>query len=212
VRLIEHFLSIQGEGLHPGRPAYFVRFARCNLSCVWCDSTYSFGKGASVSLRRVARSIRKSRAEFVCLTGGEPLLHLPDCLRLIRRFPRLHFDVETGGSLDIRPVQKKNTSVIMDWKLEHSGMTSRMRPANLRALRPSSDLLKLVTDFSSAEVRQIRRLLAETERSRVRVSLQPVYGVDPRGMTEWAVARRDPRIQVNLQIHKIIWGPDRRGV
>src|SRR5438034_8841034 len=101
MELIEHYLSIQGEGLHPGKLTYFVRFARCNLACTWCDSTYTFGKGDEIDFETVAEAIEASRAPYVCLTGGEPLLHTDDCVRLIQHFPQIHFDVETGGSLDI---------------------------------------------------------------------------------------------------------------
>src|SRR3989344_4755464 len=151
MQLIEHYLSIQGEGLHPGKLTYFVRFARCNLSCTWCDSTYTFGKGEEVSFAVVANAILGSKARFVCLTGGEPLLHTEDCLRLMRHFPEIHFDIETGGALDIAPVQLPNASVIMDWKLKHSGMNPKMKEEHLKLLSPDKDLLKFVTDGSDEE-------------------------------------------------------------
>ncbi len=97
MQLIEHYLSIQGEGLHTGKLTYFVRFARCNLSCQWCDSAYTFGKGTKFDFSAVTQAIVESSAPFVCLTGGEPLLYPQECVRLIQHFPQLHFDIETGG-------------------------------------------------------------------------------------------------------------------
>lgn len=212
MQLIEHYISIQGEGLRAGKLAYFVRFARCNLSCSWCDSTYTFGKGEEISFATVSNAILGSRARFVCLTGGEPLLHTEDCLRLIRHFPELHFDIETGGALDIAPVQLPNSSVIMDWKLSHSGMGHRMKEEHLKLLRPDADLLKFVTDASEPERREMLDLIARTETLRFPISVQPVWGTDAQKLAEWVLSLRNPRLQVNLQIHKLIWGPARTGV
>lgn len=212
MQLIEHYLSIQGEGLHPGQLAYFVRFARCNLRCAWCDSAYTFGPGREVPFSAAARAIRTSKSRFVCLTGGEPLLHREDCLNLIRAFPKLHFDIETGGSLDIRPYLKPNVSVIMDWKLKSSNMGRKMMASNLDCLRPKADLIKLVTDFSTAEIAEMKRLIQRTEKSDVPVSIQPVQGTSPQKIADWAVRLKNPRVRVNLQLHKLIWPRRRRGV
>ena len=212
MQLIEHYLSIQGEGLHPGKLTYFVRFARCNLSCAWCDSTYTFGKGEEISFATVANGILGSKAKFVCLTGGEPLLHGEDCLRLITHFPEIRFDIETGGSQDIAPVQLANSSVIMDWKLEASGMNPKMKEEHLTLLRPAQDLLKFVTDMSEEEMDEMKDLISRTEKLDFPISIQPVWGTDARKLTEWVLSLKNPRLQVNLQIHKLIWGPDKVGV
>lgn len=221
MRLIEHYLSIQGEGLHAGKLTYFVRFARCNLRCVWCDSAFTFGKGKAVDFETVKKAIVESGAKFVCLTGGEPLLHEADCLRLMKSLPHHHFDIETGGSLDIRQVRRKNSSVIMDWKLEHSGMRQKMKEKNLFLLRPDYDLLKFVTDFSEAERTEIESVAAQTEKIGFPISVQPVYPIkktksfsskDFARIAEWMITLKNPRLQFNLQIHKHIWGLHRRGI
>ncbi len=212
MNLIEHYLSIQGEGLHSGKLTYFVRFARCNLRCSWCDSAYTFGNGSDIPFNAVATAIKKSKARFVCLTGGEPLLHKEDCLKLIRAFPRHHFDIETGGSLDIRPYLKTNTSIIMDWKLKSSGMGHKMNLSNLERLRLNSDLIKLVTDFSKTEIAEMKTLIRRTEGHKIPLSIQPVYGTNPQKITEWAIALKNPRVQINLQLHKLIWPHKHRGV
>lgn len=231
MRLIEHYLSIQGEGLHPGKLTYFVRFARCNLRCAWCDSAYTFGEGTEIKFESVAEAIYKSRAKFVCLTGGEPLLYPADCIQLIQHFsqPRplpagssvkdsqfgrwgVHFDIETGGSIKISPVQFPNSSVIMDWKLSHSGMNHQMKEENLFLLRPEKDLLKFVTDGSEEELKEIEELLARTESLKVPISIQPVFGTDPKKLAEWVIHTKNPRLQVNLQIHKYIWSENAVGV
>ncbi len=223
MKLIEHYLSIQGEGLRSGQLAYFVRFARCNLRCSWCDSSYTFGPGKEFPFAKIAAAIRLSKTRFVCLTGGEPLLHREDCLKLIRTFPKIHFDIETGGSLDIRPYLKPNVSVIMDWKLKSSGMGHKMNAANLNVLRPKNDLIKLVTDFSRAEIAEMQSLIRRTGRDQVPVSIQPIHqpiqrarmnGVEKTAqkLANWAIRLKNPRVRVNLQLHKILWPARRRGV
>lgn len=212
MELIEHYLSIQGEGLHAGQPAYFVRFARCNLRCAWCDSAYTFGAGQQVPIEQVEAAIRASGARYVCITGGEPLLHEKDCVALIRRLPRHHFDVETGGSLSVAPYLLKNTSIIMDWKLSSSGMSARMRKSNLALLRPKQDLIKLVTDGSAAELREMESFLRRTDSGAVPVSIQPVHGSDARGIAHWLLSLKNPRLRFNLQLHKIVWPGVERGV
>lgn len=208
MRLIEQYLSIQGEGMHPGKLTYFVRFARCNLRCSWCDSTYTFGEGMEVKFETVVEGIEKSRAQFVCLTGGEPLLYSADCRSLIQFFPQLCFDIETGGSIPIQEVQFANSSVIMDWKLKHSGMNHKMKEENLLLLRSQQDLLKFVTDGSGEELTEMETLIDRTESLKIPISIQPVFGSDARKLADWVIAVKNPRLQLNLQLHKIIWGSE----
>lgn len=205
MQLIEHYLSIQGEGLRTGRPTYFVRFARCNLRCAWCDTTYSFGEGNVVPFEKVVTAIKKSQAKWVCLTGGEPLLHMEDCLKLCTNLPEHHFDVETGGSLDIQPLQVQNSSIIMDWKLKHSGMNHKMKEENLSYLRTDRDLLKFVTDGSQEERDEIVHIIRKTETKGFPVSIQPLFGTEVQPIAEWLLNLKNPRLQLNLQIHKFIW-------
>ena len=148
--MIEHYLSIQGEGLHSGKPTYFVRFARCNLRCAWFDSEYTFGDGDETTSDMVAEAVTRSKAQIVCLTGGEPLLHTDDCLHLIRHFPLIHFDIETGGSLDIAKVLLGNVSVD-GLEIVRFGHERQDAQRNLPLLRPTHDLLKFVTDGSDTE-------------------------------------------------------------
>lgn len=213
LQLIEHYHSVQGEGLRAGQPAYFVRFARCNLRCSWCDSAYTFGKGHKVSLYTVGKAILRSGVKYVCLTGGEPLLHIKDIVRWAKFAPaHLHFDIETGGSLDIAPAQLLNSSIIMDWKLRHSGMAGKMREKNLTLLRRDADMLKLVTDGSAVEQREMKKVISRTEKFGVPLSIQPVWGADPALIAKWVLKQRNPRLRFNLQLHKYIWPGEKTGV
>lgn len=210
MRLIEHYLSLQGEGLHAGRLSYFVRFARCNLRCKWCDSSYTFVAGREVAFARVISAILKSRARYVCLTGGEPLLHQEECRKIVQRLPQHHFDIETGGALPIAALQLSNTSIIMDWKLASSGMADKMLAKNLTLLRPDQDLIKFVTVASPQEKKEIRTLLKNPLLKKIRFSVQPVAGTVLAPLADWVLSLKDPRIQFNLQLHKQIWPTHKR--
>jgi 7-carboxy-7-deazaguanine synthase len=74
VRIIEIFHSVQGEGPFTGYRTSFVRTARCNLRCAWCDTTYSFGPGVERSIPSILREVATHKTRHACLTGGEPLL------------------------------------------------------------------------------------------------------------------------------------------
>ena len=74
---MEHFYTIQGEGKHSGRAAYFVRLAGCDVGCVWCDvkDSWDSEKHPLVELDHIVAPILASDTEFVVITGGEPAMY-----------------------------------------------------------------------------------------------------------------------------------------
>ena len=102
-RVVETFLSFQGEGVHMGRRAFFIRLFGCNVKCVWCDSEYAWKGGFKECLdvaELVARVV-ESRAEIAVITGGEPCLH--DLLPLVSGLAEVGVKchLETSGTLPI---------------------------------------------------------------------------------------------------------------
>lgn len=103
LKIIKIFPSIQGEGLRQGQATLFVRLSGCNLRCSFCDTKYAWEKGDDYTSDQVLEKIRKIKqsfpAEWVCLTGGEPLLQ--DLRELVRRLKRERFkiQVETNGTI-----------------------------------------------------------------------------------------------------------------
>ncbi|QNI74913.1 7-carboxy-7-deazaguanine synthase QueE [Synechococcus sp. NOUM97013] len=101
--VVETFHSLQGEGLHAGRSAFFIRLAGCNVGCSWCDTKHSWPAEShpqqSVdSLATAAAQAGKAGAAFVVITGGEPLHHNLDALTAaIRRGCDLPVHIETSG-------------------------------------------------------------------------------------------------------------------
>ncbi len=101
LRVTEIFASIQGEGLRQGEPTFFIRLTGCNLNCAFCDTKYAWNGGKPHSVDRILEEIKKMRqgflADWVCLTGGEPLFQ--DLAELTERLKKEGFQiqVETNG-------------------------------------------------------------------------------------------------------------------
>lgn len=98
--IMEHFYTIQGEGVHSGRAAYFIRTAGCDVQCWWCDVKDSWEEQGHPVLKvsELIAAVRKSKAEFVVITGGEPLLHDLQPLTQALKREGLRTHIETSGS------------------------------------------------------------------------------------------------------------------
>lgn len=208
MRVIEVFHSVQGEGPLTGVRTSFVRTARCNLRCAWCDTTYSFGPGVERSIPSLLREIRGHRTRNVCLTGGEPLLQ-KDSVDLVRALGRDGFTtvIETGGSLDVGPYLGLPRVILsVDVKCPSSKMESRNRWENLPRLR-SHDVEKFVIQ-DRRDYLYARRVL-RARPSAAQVVFQPVWGSDAGRLADWVIHDRLD-VRTMLQEHKILWG-DVRG-
>lgn len=209
MRVVESFLSVQGEGLMIGRLTYFVRTAGCNLRCLWCDTKFSldYDQGRRMSVDEVMGLVGDIRN--VCLTGGEPL-EQPDAPELLCRLSDAGKTtvLETNGSKDLSRVPARDNIIVsMDIKCPSSGMQDRMDLGNL-GLLGKKDQLKFViadrTDLDYAE-RFIREHPVDAN-----VIFSPVGGIGLQMLAEEAVSKRLD-VRVLPQLHKIIWG-DRQGV
>ena len=204
MRIIEIFHSVQGEGPFTGFRTSFIRTARCNLRCSWCDTTYSFGPGTERSLASIVREVARHRTHHACLTGGEPLLQAESVALLGLLSARgLTTVVETGGSLDVSPYLAVPGVVLsVDVKCPSSKMQGKNRWANLPLLR-ASDVVKFVI-ADRADYGYAKRTLAR-EPMPTQVVFQPVYGTDGGRLAEWVLGDRlDVRVMV--QEHKVLFG------
>ncbi len=204
MRIIEIFHSLQGEGPFTGTRTSFVRTARCNLRCAWCDTTYSFGPGRERSLPSILREVRGHRTTHVCLTGGEPLLQR-ESLDLVRVLSERGYTttIETGGSLDVAPYLGIERVVLsVDVKCPSSKMAARNRWDNLKLLR-RGDVVKFVV-ADRADYRYAKRALARYPTAAT-VVFQPVWGTPPGPLADWVLADR-LNVRVMLQEHKVLWG------
>ncbi|EQD42148.1 radical activating enzyme, partial [mine drainage metagenome] len=143
--ITETFKSLQGEGPFIGIPMFFVRTNRCNLRCAWCDSTYTFYGGHEVSVDDLLEQVNTSGADWVCFTGGEPLLQR-EAVDFVRKLSESGTKVliETSGSLPIKEYTAiKNTFIDMDIKTPSSKEESSLYQDNLYVLR-KQDYVKFV--------------------------------------------------------------------
>jgi 7-carboxy-7-deazaguanine synthase len=139
--LSETFLSIQGEGVHAGRLALFLRFGECNLECGFCDTKQKIGRYRSCSLEQLKKILaqHKARTSYLVLTGGEPgLQDLTGLLEAARRF-RYTTALETNGTL------------YRDWMSQVNWVSVSPKPGSLinpRVLALASELKFVITRIS----------------------------------------------------------------
>lgn len=208
MRVNEIFYSIEGEGVRAGAPATFVRFAGCNLRCSYCDTTYAFHDGTEMLESDIVKRVCEIGCNNVTVTGGEPLLQGK---RVVKTLCNKGFqvNVETCGALDITDVQLENSIVTMDYKTPSSGMEDKMLLSNIPRLR-KQDVLKFVceeSDFNTV------KNIYEIFRPKCNIYLSPVFNkCDLAKMAELVKEMNEPNIKMQVQLHKIVWDPDKRGV
>jgi len=207
----EIFHSIQGESTRAGQPSVFVRLTACDLRCTWCDTPYAFHEGRKMSIDEVVKAVDEYGCPLVEITGGEPLLQ-DDVYPLMERLLEDGHTVmlETGGH---RPIDRVPAEVIkvIDVKCPGSGESDKNCWANLDAMAPHDEVKFVIADRADYEFARdvvCRRLASKTQA----ILFSPVHGMlDPKTLSEWVLADRLP-VRVQLQIHKIIWTPETRGV
>ncbi len=207
----EVFFSIQGESSYAGRPCAFVRLTACNLRCSYCDTEYAFHEGEDRTAEDIVSEVNKFPCALVEITGGEPLLQ-PAVHGLVSRFLELGKTVliETGGSVDIGPVDPQ-AILIYDIKCPDSGMAGRNRWDNIGLLKPI-DEVKFVVG-SRGDYEWSKGILEKYKLSgHHQVLFSPVFGkLEPERLADWLLEDGlDARLQI--QLHKLLWGAETRGV
>lgn len=207
----EIFFSIQGESTYAGLPCAFVRLGRCDLRCSWCDTEYAFDEGTYLTIPEIEARLYSYPADLVEVTGGEPLLQDSVHLlveRLIREGKRVL--IETGGHRDISAVHP-NSTLIYDIKCPDSGMSHRNCWNNLPLLRGQDEVKFVIAsrrDYDWAKA----RLDEHNLHSRHSVLFSPVWdSLPPSELAEW-ILKDGLKVRFQLQIHKILWGSDVRGI
>ena len=98
--VMEMFYSLQGEGYHQGRAAYFIRLAGCDVGCVWCDvkESWDASKHPVLSIEEIVSSALAHPGRLAIITGGEPLLYNLDALTTALKKAGFEINIETSGS------------------------------------------------------------------------------------------------------------------
>lgn len=213
----EIFHSIQGESTWAGAPCTFVRLTGCPLRCVWCDTAYAFHGGERMSIEEIVKAVRERGCSLVEITGGEPLAQpaaggLADAL-LAAGHTVL---VETSGAIDLSGLDER-VHKIMDLKCPGSGEEHRNRWENLDHLSSRDEVKFVVKDRADYEwardVIRSRGLDRRVAEGRLRALLiSPVWGeVDLEDLAGWILEDHLP-VRFQVQLHKLVWGPERQGV
>lgn len=205
----EIFLSIQGEGLLTGYPTVFVRFMGCNLRCSYCDTTYSYHEGKEISVEDIVDKIESYGYQRVCLTGGEPLIQkdLQDLLDALKGY---RITIETNGSISLESFKlHSGQTFVMDVKTPSSGQHHMMCFSNLHKIT-NEDEIKFVIGNRQDYVWS--KEIIDKHYNKGKITFSPVFGkIEPQVMVEWILEDRLD-VRFGLQLHKIIFDPQRRGV
>lgn len=213
LRVNEIFHSIQGESSYAGWPCVFVRLTGCNLRCLYCDTRYAYEEGVDLEMAEILDRVAAFSCDMVEVTGGEPLLQR-EAFRLVEALLDRGYRVlvETNGSMDISPLDPRCASIV-DVKCPSSGESHRNDLANLLRLRPADELKFVIGDRGDYEFAK-HVLAAPPFGGRIlnTVHFSPVSGkLEPSLLVRWILEDR-LRVHLNLQWHKVIWGPSERGV
>ncbi len=190
---MEHFYTIQGEGFHQGRAAYFIRLGGCDVGCVWCDvkDSWDAAKHPMIAIETLVNEVKKTTAKLVVITGGEPLMHNLGLLTTLLQEAGLETNIETSGSSPL--------SGSWDWIC----LSPKKFKAPLPEIIPHAHELKIVvfnkSDFTWAEE------FAEQVGPNCKLYIQP----------EWSKAsivtplivdyiKENPKWELSLQLHKYI--------
>jgi 7-carboxy-7-deazaguanine synthase len=221
IPMVEIFETIEGEGTRAGFPTIFVRLFGCNLRCSWCDTKYSYPPeeaGQVMAISEIIKEVRKYSSHYICLTGGEPLLYGEHSLTLIKALLEieslLDLHIETNGAIELgffmERIDSPKVRYIMDFKLPDSGEMERMLYSNFALLRPVDELKFVIA--SDADFNIAVQVL-EANPTTALPLFSPVWEtMPPARLVELMLQHKLNHVKLNLQLHKIIWDPAKRGV
>ena len=193
IPVMEHFYTLQGEGFHQGRAAYFIRLGGCDVGCVWCDVKDSWDMNAHplLKIRDLVNSVKHTEAKMIVVTGGEPLMHDLNNLTSFFHKEGFQLNIETSGAYSL--------SGTWDWIC----VSPKKFKAPLREVLMKANELKIIvynkSDFSWAEEHA-----AMTDKE-CKLFLQPEWSQAGK-MTPLILEyiMKHPQWELSLQIHKYL--------
>ena len=227
-KVVEHFVSINGEGTHAGQLAMFIRFQGCNLNCSYCDTKWANEADAPfqwMTAEELVQSADEAQVKNITLTGGEPLLQKQIEVLIATLLEHgMRVEIETNGTQAIKPVREAVQELLMDkqllghlvitldYKLGCSGMEAQMNMDNYAKLQ-AQDTVKFVSGSRDDLVRA-KEIIDQYELvGKCHIYLSPVFGqIEPAEMVEFMKEHQMNGVNLQLQLHKFIWNPEERGV
>lgn len=204
LRITEIFYSLQGETKTVGLPTVFVRLTGCPLRCQYCDTAYAFQGGEKMSQEAILSKIDSFGAQYVTVTGGEPLAQ-KGCIPLLTTLCDAGYSVslETSGALDVSDVDERVMKVI-DIKTPGSKEAHKNRFENFAYVTPHDQIKAVICDRADYEwtkdVLEQFKLYDKCE-----VLLSPSFGQLPqRDLADWILQDKLP-VRFQLQLHKYLW-------
>ena len=191
--VMEHFYTLQGEGYHQGKAAYFIRLGGCDVGCVWCDvkDSWDADKHPKLTVEQLLSEVKKTPAAIVVITGGEPLMHNLDELTEHFQDAGLKLHIETSGA--------HTFSGLWDWIC----LSPKKFKAPLETILHLSNELKVVI-FNKSDFDWAEKYAALVTPS-CKLYLQPEWDkaseITPI-IIEYVKA--NPQWELSLQIHKYI--------
>ncbi len=200
--VVEKFHSIQGEGAHTGRSAFFIRLASCKVGCSWCDTKHSWQENLfpQEEIQYLSDEVAKAKskgANFVVITGGEPLHHNLDPLcKAIRNITINHkgnaipIHIETSG---IEPI---------------SGSPNWITLSPKKHALPRIDILRKCQELKVIIHDQSDLIFAENMARKTRIFKKPILFLQPGWNNEkgkklaFEYVRNNPQWRLSLQTHK----------
>jgi organic radical activating enzyme len=190
---MEHFYTLQGEGFHQGKAAYFIRLGGCDVGCVWCDvkESWDADKHPQLKIEDLVLDIKTTPAKIIVITGGEPLLH--DLYFLTNELKKFGYrtHIETSGSSPL--------SGSWDWIT----LSPKKFKAPLTECLQSANELKVVV-FNKSDFDWAEKYAAQVSHD-CKLYLQPEW--DKASLITPLIIdyiKANPKWQLSLQIHKYI--------
>lgn len=218
-KVVEKFVSINGEAQCAGELACFIRFAGCNLNCSYCDTSWANEASAPyeiLSEEEIYEYIKDTGVSNVTLTGGEPLIqeNMARLIKLLSKDKALRIEIETNGAVSLEKFAGigDNVTFTLDYKLPGSGMEAKMVLDNYKLLSSRDTVKFVVSDKNDLDV--AKNIIEQYNLAdRVSVYLSSAFcKISPKDIVEYMIDNRMNKIKLQLQMHKYIWEPDRKGV
>jgi len=191
--VMEHFYTLQGEGFHQGRAAYFIRLGGCDVGCVWCDvkDSWDADKHPKYTIEQLVAEVKKTPTRLVVITGGEPLMHNLDALTSALKEAGVETNIETSGAHPL--------SGHWDWIC----LSPKKFKEPLPGILPHANELKVVV-FNKSDFDWAEKYAALVSPS-CKLYLQPEWDKAAQ-VTPLIIdyIKANPKWELSLQVHKYI--------